>query len=111
MFVLDCATPCRFLGNSENEPQQIGDEAPVKNTVESEQKPEKNKITNSPVSFCSACNIEMVQTRTKLKIDGWQEAKQESPEENSRLIGEDELPVIVYLCPKCGKLDFRAEEK
>jgi Zn finger protein HypA/HybF involved in hydrogenase expression len=39
----------------------------------------------------------MSQVRTKFRIDRCEE--------------EEELPVIVYLCPKCGKIDLKADEK
>jgi hypothetical protein len=26
-------------------------------------------------------------------------------------LGEELLPVTLYVCPKCGKLEFRAQEK
>lgn len=98
MFVMDCATPCRFLGTTENEPQQVEpEENQINRAPISEEKPEENQIKNDPASFCSSCNVEMSQVRTKFKIDGSK--------------SEEVLPVIVYLCPKCGKIDLKADEK
>jgi len=108
MFVLDCPTPCKFLGSSENEPRQIDqDEAPIIRSTTNEEKPEKDKTENAPVTYCTICNCETLQTRTKLKIDGWKGQKPVG----SMPLDEEVLPAIVYLCPKCGKIDFRAEEK
>jgi hypothetical protein len=111
MFVLDCATPCHFLGSSENEPHIDHEKTPIKSTAISEQKLEENKTKKTPVTYCSACNIEMSQAQTKFNIDRWASSLQKSDDVYSRCIGEEELPVMVYLCPKCGKIEFRAEEK
>jgi predicted RNA-binding Zn-ribbon protein involved in translation (DUF1610 family) len=111
MFVLDCANPCRFLGGYKNEPQQINSEKSKINSSEiSEEKQEERKTENSPVTFCSSCNVEMSQTMTKFTIDGWEKSGHNLGDNSSRL-GTKVLPVIVYLCPKCGKIDFRADEK
>jgi hypothetical protein len=112
MFVMDCATPCQFLGNTETEPQQIDPEkTPVNSTTISEQRQEEDKKVSTIGTYCSECSAEMSQTRTKLRIDGWEGSHQKSADEDSGRIAEEELPVIVYLCRKCGKIEFRAEEK
>ena len=112
MFVLDCATPCRFLGGIENEPQQVDlEKTKVDSTFLNEVKPEEDKIKNASVTYCSSCNVEMSQTRTKFRIDGWEGTHQKPADDDSEKLGEEVLPVIVYLCPKCGKIDFRADEK
>ena len=112
MFVLDCATPCRFLGNTENEPQQVDSEkTKVDSTLVDEEKPEEGKIKNAPISFCSLCNVEMSQTRTKFRIDGWEGFRQNLADDESGKLGAEDLPVIVYLCPKCGKIEFKADEE
>jgi len=108
MFVLDCATPCRFLGDSENESKRDDSEkTKVEDTLVNEEKPqeEEDKITNAPASWCSLCNVEMSQTKTTFRIEGWKGPRQKIANDG------EELPVIVYLCPKCGKIDFRADEK
>ena len=112
MFVLDCANPCRFLGGYENEPQQVGSEK-TKNysSVISEEKNKVGKIENASVTFCSSCNVEMFQAKTKFKIDEWAESNQKSDNNDSTRFDAEVLPVIVYLCPKCGKIDFRADKK
>ncbi len=53
----------------------------------------------------------MSQTRTEFKIEGWEGANQKLADQDSGKLGEKVLPVIVYLCPKCGKIDFRATRK
>ncbi len=112
MFVLDCATPCRFLGNTENAPQQTEfEETQINNKLISDKIPEEEKTENIPINYCSLCNIEMSQTRTKLKIDGWKRPNQKIADNDSTRLEEEALPVIVYLCPKCGKIDFKADGK
>jgi hypothetical protein len=56
---------------------------------------------NASVALCSLCNVEMSQARTQFKIDGW---KGPQP----KLSGEA-LSVNVYLCPVCGKIEFKAD--
>lgn len=112
MFVLDCANPCRFLGGFENEPQQVNSEKSKINISEiSEEKQEERKTETSQVTCCSSCNVEMSQTRTKFTIDGWEKSAHSLGDDDSTRLGAEVLPVIVYLCPKCGKIDFRADEK
>jgi len=110
---LDCATPCRFLGNFGNEPQQIdAEKTQTNNTLISDKKPEEeDKTRNATVTCCSLCNVEMSQTRTKFRIDGWEGSHQKLADDNLGKLGKEVLPAIVYLCPKCGKIDFRADEK
>lgn len=106
MFVLDCATPCRFLGGNENEPQPVDVEKNcVDRTTINEGKLEEKTNKEYPALCCSVCNIEMSKARTKIRIDEWEEPNQKSAEINM------ELPAIVYLCPKCGKIDLRVDEK
>jgi hypothetical protein len=112
MFVLDCANPCRFLGGYENELRQVNTE---KNEINSsginQDKTEVNKTQNASVTFCILCNAEMSQTKTKFKIDGWEGSHQKPTHDDSARFGEEVLPVIVSLCPKCGKIDLRVDEK
>jgi hypothetical protein len=112
MFVLDCSNPCRFLGGYENEPKQVeAEKIKINSSVISEEKTEVNKTEDASVSFCSLCNVEMSQAKTQFKINGWEESNQNLDDDNSGRFEAEVLPVIVYLCPKCGKIDFRADEK
>ena len=112
MFVLDCANPCRFLGGYENEPQQVEPEkTKITCSIISEEKIEVNKTENASVIFCSLCNVEMSQTKTKFKIDGWKESNQKFCGDDSARFGAEVLPVILYLCQKCGKINFRADKE
>jgi hypothetical protein len=113
MFVLGCAMPCQIAGNSENEPQQIDNKVrPINNAAVAEQKPkEVDKTENVSVTCCSACNSEMLQTRTKFAIEATKDPPQKSANDNSRLLSGGKLAVIVNICPKCGKIDLKVEEK
>ena len=112
LFVLDCATPCRFLGDAENESQRIDAEKnQINRTLINDEKPAVDKTKNATVTWCSLCNVEMSQNRTKLRIDGWEGSHQKLADNNSGKLEEEILPVIVYLCPKCGKIEFKADEK
>ena len=84
MFVLDCANPCRFLGGYENEPQQVdAEKTKINSSVISEEKQEENKTENASVNFCSLCNVEMSQTKTKFKIDGWEKSNHKTSDDDS----------------------------
>lgn len=108
MLVMDCAAPCQFLGTNEKVPlKKETEKVPVESAIIGEQKLEDEKLENTPVTFCSGCNVEMAKTRSKLTIDGWKG----SQKDDLQNLGEKELPIIVYLCPKCGKIDFMAEQK
>jgi len=112
MFILECATPCRFLGNTENDSSPIEvEKTKAENTFINDIKTEKDQTKNAPVPCCSLCNVEMSQTRTKFRINGWEGSNQKLADDDSGKLGEELLPVIVYLCPKCGKIDLRADEK
>ena len=107
MFVLDCATPCRFLSGTESVPQRVDTEKiPVSDALVNEEKPKVEETKKAEVTLCSLCSIEMSPTRTKFKIDGW-----EGSDSDSGKLGEEVLPVIVYLCPTCGKIEFKADKK
>ena len=106
MFVLDCATPCRFLSGTESVPQRVDTEkSQVDNALVNEEKPKVEETKEAEVTLCSLCSIEMSQTRTKFKIDGWEGSG------GSGNLREEVLPVIVYLCPTCGKIEFKADKK
>jgi uncharacterized protein YlaI len=112
MFVLDCANPCRFLGNDKIDSSPIEvEKTEAERTSIDDNKTQEDQTKNAPVAFCAFCNVEMSQTRTKFRIDGWERSNQKLGDVDSDQLGEEVLPVIVYLCPKCGKIDFRAEEK
>jgi hypothetical protein len=108
----DCAIKCRFLGNPQNEPrsQVEPEEMQPKNAPNTDEKTEveQKEPERLPVA-CSLCYVEMSQTKTKIKIDGW-----EGPP--PKLVSDDfgrfdKLSVLVYLCPKCGKIVFKADSQ
>jgi len=103
----ECAMRCKFLGNLENESSQIEPEqTEAKNMSTADEKTEIDQIEKAPVA-CSSCYVEMSQTRTRFKINGWEGPPPKLAGDNSGKEFE-ELPVIVYLCPKCGKIEFKA---
>ncbi len=97
----ECAISCKYLGSIENVSSPT--QAPATNT-EAECNPSRDNPTPeqakvNPV-FCPVCNAEMAETQTNLSINGWKSANQSAP--------ADVLPVAVYLCSKCGKIELKA---
>jgi hypothetical protein len=102
---------CKFLGSAENESQQIGPKKTQAETaVVNKEKIEADKTKNATVACCSSCNVEMSQTKTKFKISGWPESQRKLADDDSLKFGDEFLPAIVFLCPKCGRIEFRVEE-
>ena len=73
-------------------------------------KPKKYPAKSAPVT-CSLCNVEMSQTKTKFKVEGWEGLHPKLTGDDSGKLEEEFLPAIVYLCPQCGKIEFKADEK
>lgn len=69
MFVLDCATPCRFLGNTENASSPIDvEKTKEESTFISENRIEEDQSKDTPVPCCSLCNVEVSQLEPSLKL-------------------------------------------
>jgi hypothetical protein len=103
-----CEVRCRYLGNVENSYSRIESKS-----VESLEKIKNGKaldedpLKNSPVT-CVVCNMTMSKTNTNLKINRWDGTPPKLDGGVSGKLGQ-ELPLIVYLCPQCGKIEFRAK--
>jgi hypothetical protein len=103
MLVLDCATPCRFLGGPQSDTKQTYTENKKNIPVaEAKEKPSEDQKESVSAAWCYLCNVEMDQGKSKLRLD-------ECKGSLSKL-GDKELPVIVFLCPKCGKIEFKADQ-
>jgi len=112
MLVFDCPNPCQFLGNVNNESQQVANEkVEIKSASARNEKTEGDQGKNSTVAFCTLCNMEMSQARTKFRIDGWEGPNQKLSDDDTKKLGEEVLSAIVFLCPKCGKIEFRSDGK
>ncbi|XHH08684.1 MAG: hypothetical protein ACFCUE_14115 [Candidatus Bathyarchaeia archaeon] len=94
---LQCTISCKYLGQTENYPASAYENEKV-STVEKtlEIKPE-----TVPVALCISCNSEMAWAQTQLHVNDWHGPK-------PALNCDKELPLTVYLCPNCGKIEFRA---
>ena len=104
----ECAAKCRFLGNIESEPSPIKAEKIETENTFIDQKPETNQ-TENPAVCCPLCNVEMSEAKTKFRITGW-----EGP--HPKLVGDvsskreaELLPVIVCVCPQCGKIELKTD--
>lgn len=101
----ECTISCKYLGTTENQPKPQETQKPQPETPKPQPKPAPvSTAKNVPVAYCTSCNVEMTPKKAKLRID---------PEDNKQFgeytpQAEDNLPVIVYLCPLCGRIEFRA---
>lgn len=107
----ECVISCKYLGRFESESSPIEvSKTEAESTFSDDKKTEVYETQNAPVACCSLCNVEMSQTKTKFRIDGWKGPHPKLSGDDLRELGE-ELPVIVYACPQCGRLEFRADKK
>jgi hypothetical protein len=103
---------CTYLGNFESEPQQIRVEKDDDSiTTLKDEKSDADKTKKAPAVTCPSCNVEMCQAKTKIRIDGWEGLPQKVDGGDLGKLREESLPVMVYLCKKCGRMEFVALEE
>lgn len=95
-----CTISCKYLGQTvAYSPSKLEAE---KTPVYVHQEVEVPPVENVPVSFCFSCNTEMSWTKTRFPVGSWRGQK-------PSIVDSDSLPVIIYLCSKCGKIEFKAD--
>lgn len=67
----------------------------------------------SKILRCSECDQKMVFNQVNLRVGDWSGALKGLHPAIDAMgeIGEELLPVLLSVYPKCGKLEFRAQEK
>jgi uncharacterized C2H2 Zn-finger protein len=62
---------------------------------------------------CPQCDQKMVYNQVSLRVGGWSGALKGLHPALDMMgeLGEELIPVLLYVCPKCGKLEFRAQAK
>jgi len=93
----ECPIRCKYLGEADNtnptQPKTETLQPPAQTATFSQ--PEIKAACGIPVAYCTSCNVEMDAKKAKLKLEGVPSV-------------EEVLLVIVYLCPLCGRIEFRA---
>ncbi|MGD6810731.1 MAG: hypothetical protein ACQCN3_13625 [Candidatus Bathyarchaeia archaeon] len=100
-FRPQCTISCKYLGQYENYTAPKTETQPTA-IVDKDLEVEASQFENATGAFCFSCNVEMAWARTKFTVDAWRGPK-------PALAADQILPVVVYLCPKCGKIEFRAD--
>jgi hypothetical protein len=85
--------------------------APSEAVIIEESKIEVDTPKDTFGRMCSSCDVTMQEVKTKLRISGWTELGQKHDGKDLAASEKEWLPVTVYLCPQCGKLEFAAKEK
>jgi len=102
LFRSQCSVGCNYLGRSEGSvglgyvSDGVGCGVVDKSSVES------GSFEGVSVVVCSSCNVEMVWAKVCLPVDDWHG-------DVSFLVSEKLLPVIVFLCPCCGRVEFKGD--
>jgi predicted RNA-binding Zn-ribbon protein involved in translation (DUF1610 family) len=99
---------CKFLGSSNNTAQVHAEtETPKPTTIPtSTNKPDEPTTQAMPTNYCTSCNVEMTPKKAKLTLDNAKTPSKQFGDYTPQ--AEETLPVIVYLCPLCGKIEFKA---
>ena len=95
-----CEISCNFLGENKNKQQNKNSSKTI----------EGHKIG---VLRCPLCSSKMLHSKINLRTGGWEGITKGLPFGFGEIgeIGEELLPVIIYVCLKCGKLEFMAQER
>lgn len=97
---------CKFLGSTDAASQtRVEPEAPKPAAPTSINKADE-PTKAMPTAYCTSCNVEMAPKKAKLILDNGQTASKQFGDYTPQ--AEETLPVIVYLCPLCGKIEFKA---
>ncbi len=100
-----CTINCNYLGSPNVAHVSVGSEdALIENIINETKEFQETKMINNQDKYCPACNVEMSETKTELRVDNWKGQKPNMP-------SADMLPVLVYLCPRCGRIDFKADRQ
>jgi hypothetical protein len=93
-----CEISCNFLGE---------------NKSKSKNKLSNESIEDKKIRFlrCPLCDSKMLHSEVKLRTGGWSGLMQLIPFGSWGEVGEELIPVVLHVCPKCGKLEFTAPEK
>jgi hypothetical protein len=104
----ECVISCKFLGSTDNTPQVRAETETPKpaTTPTSTNKTDEPTTKALPTNYCTSCNVEMTPKKAKLTLDNNQPASKQFGDYTPA--AEETLPVIVYLCPLCGKIEFKA---
>jgi hypothetical protein len=105
----ECAISCKFLGaTNTTAPTPVEAPKPATTPIQQTHKNADTKEAKGiPTTYCTSCNVEMAPKKAKLRLD-------ESDNVQSKQFGDytpqdqEALSVIVYLCPLCGKIEFKA---
>jgi len=105
----ECAISCKYLGGVENQPETRNAPEPhaVKLSPEPKAAAPSGSTKNYPVVYCASCNVEMSPKSAKLKLE---DSETERPKQFGDYMPQPEevLSVIIYLCPLCGRIEFRS---
>ncbi len=99
-----CAISCKYLGSPNVTHVPVRTEETSENIIDEPKESHETQIANNQAKYCTACNIEMSETKTELRVERWKGLKPTMP-------NADILPVVVYLCPQCGKIEFKADRQ
>jgi len=91
-----CEISCRKEVNKNEKVDKLMDDGSKKNSV--------------PTLTCSSCDVVMLNSRMNLRAEV---SNKNVPLAMGEIgeIAEELLPVLIYMCPKCGKIEFMAQEK
>lgn len=107
----ECAISCKFLGAVDNKsaPQAELQKPEPQTPINPPKAPTSEAPKTIPTNYCPSCNVEMTPKKAKLHIEGWDSDEMKQYGDNIPFT-QDTLPVIVYLCPCCGKIEFKAHK-
>jgi len=96
--------------NNDDNADIVNDVVGVEKSLCSESLPHKGALD----VFCFSCNTEMAWAKTQFTVDNWCGNKPSLAAKNNTAydavdVVDKVLPVTVLVCPKCGKIEFKAD--
>lgn len=98
-----CAISCKYLGNLGMAYVPVGlERTQTPDLLDEPKETQQTQLVNNQAEYCVTCKVEMSESKTELRVGSWTGHKPTMP-------SVDMLPVVVYLCPQCGKIELRAD--